>query len=713
MVSIPPHIQCCPMRKKDAIPDDQHKNPKARRPGGFFKGAARLLSKPSDTPGTQAPGAPFEVVEQITGVVFDSSSALVLVLDSEGRCTRGSKACAQMFGCSQEAMRGQHFWELMNLPEGSALKEQIAAVVAKRAVITSEISFTNRQGSTCWLAWTLHPVVDARDQLVWVTASGVDLTERKQNERQHAAFAALAAGLRGELSVDRAYETILNSLYQFLKAEFAALAVYQPGDSAALFEKTLGTGAVGLAGKCLPLDEGWAAEFARAQKLSVRPAAQGDFPYLPPEQTSGLNSVVWVPLVPNGGPTALLLAASRACVSTAEMEAIAVMMDMAASAVNRLALLDETQRRLRRLSALSTINIAVSSSLDINVTLLILVNQITAQLGVDAADILLVDPVTRDLQCAAEHGFRSSDVSQTHVWMGQGHAGQVAMQHKSIHLYDAGGIADRFLPERRLHGDEFVAYHAVPLSIKGEIKGVLETFHRAPYQPDSEWPGFLESLAAETSIALNNAELLDSLRRNNLALALAYDTTIEGWALALEMRDRMTEDHTRRVAEQTLRLAQSLGIRGDELKYIRYGALLHDIGKIGIPDSILNKTGPLNEQEWEKMRMHPDYSRQMLASIPFLSPAMSIPYSHHERWDGSGYPQKLVGLQIPLPARIFAVVDVWDALSAGRVYRDALPESEVLTYLESEAGRLFDPDVVAAFVSLRRLSAGTEPKIAA
>jgi response regulator RpfG family c-di-GMP phosphodiesterase len=184
-------------------------------------------------------------------------------------------------------------------------------------------------------------------------------------------------------------------------------------------------------------------------------------------------------------------------------------------------------------------------------------------------------------------------------------------------------------------------------------------------------------------------------------LGLAYDATIEGWARALELRDEETEGHTQRVTEWTVRLAQGMGIRGEELLHMRRGALMHDIGKMGIPDSILRKKGPLDDDEWVIMRQHPSMAFEMMASINFLRPALTIPFSHHERWNGSGYPQKLSDRQIPLAARIFAVVDVWDALYRGRLYRPPMPEAEVLDYLRQEAGRLFDPEVVTAFVELR------------
>jgi putative nucleotidyltransferase with HDIG domain len=162
-----------------------------------------------------------------------------------------------------------------------------------------------------------------------------------------------------------------------------------------------------------------------------------------------------------------------------------------------------------------------------------------------------------------------------------------------------------------------------------------------------------------------------------------------------------TEGHSRRVVDLTLALARKMGITDEtELTHIRRGALLHDIGKMGVPDAILNKPGPLTEEEWKIMRQHPTYAYKMLASIPYLEPALAIPHSHHEKWDGSGYPQGLKGDEIPLAARIFAVVDVWDALGSDRSYRSAWPRERRLDYLRTLAGAHFDPRVVAAFIEL-------------
>ena len=192
----------------------------------------------------------------------------------------------------------------------------------------------------------------------------------------------------------------------------------------------------------------------------------------------------------------------------------------------------------------------------------------------------------------------------------------------------------------------------------------------------------------------------EALQKAHTDLQEAYDKTIEGWVLALDLRDRETEGHTQRVTEMTLKLAHILNCTADELIHIRRGALLHDMGKMGIPDEILQKPGPLTDDEWVIMRRHPQYAYQMLSPINYLSQALIIPYYHHERWDGSGYPHKLKGKDIPLHARFFAIVDVWDALQSDRPYRKGLPSKEIVEYLQKEAGRLFDPEIVDIFIAL-------------
>jgi HD-GYP domain-containing protein (c-di-GMP phosphodiesterase class II) len=245
-----------------------------------------------------------------------------------------------------------------------------------------------------------------------------------------------------------------------------------------------------------------------------------------------------------------------------------------------------------------------------------------------------------------------------------------------------------------LAGEDFVCYFGVPLIAKGQVKGVLEVSHRSALEPDEEWLDFLSALAGQTAIAIENSTLFESLQRSNLELALAYDATIEGWSQAMDLRDKETEGHTQRVMEMTVKLAQA------DLVQVRWGALLHDIGKMGVPDGILLKPEPLTDEEWVAMKKHPTFAYELLSPIDYLRNALDIPYCHHEKWDGTGYPRGLKGAQIPLVARIFAVVDVWDALKSDRPYRAGWTEEKVRKHIRTSSGTHFDPQVVDVFMQL-------------
>jgi len=195
-------------------------------------------------------------------------------------------------------------------------------------------------------------------------------------------------------------------------------------------------------------------------------------------------------------------------------------------------------------------------------------------------------------------------------------------------------------------------------------------------------------------------QAMNELEATHRALTEAYDSTLEGWVRALDLRDRETEGHTQRVTRLTMKLARRMGIPEKDIVHVRRGALLHDIGKIGIPDSVLRKPGPLDEAEWELMRQHPVWAHEMISAIAFLEPALDIPYCHHEWWDGTGYPRGLSGDAIPLAARVFAVTDAWDALRSDRLYSPEWDEQEVMAYLREQAGGQFDPSVVEEFLAM-------------
>lgn len=445
-----------------------------------------------------------------------------------------------------------------------------------------------------------------------------------------------------------------------------------------------------------------------------------------------------------------------------------------AQAISNARFYTESQRRLAKIQSLRQIDMAILGSSEVNVSLNVVLDQVVSQLGADAASVLLLDAHTRMLRYAGGRGFRTATPRRTDWHLGEGLAGRAALERRLIHVPDLERpdiiAVDSTDPELRLPGlnatseiatrktatdvpkidtesgsvieskndsretadaqparrsgvlvnEGFVSYYAVPLVASGQVKGVLEVWHRSPLRLDEEELEFLETLAGQAAIAVDNASLFRDVQRSNDELVLAYDSTLEGWSGALDLRDKETEGHSQRVTDETLRLATHMGLDGAQLLQIRRGALLHDIGKMGIPDAILLKPGPLTDEEWVVMKKHPTYALELLSPIGYLRPALEIPYSHHEKWDGSGYPLGLSGKQIPLPARIFAVIDVVDALRSDRPYRKGWPIERVLQHIRDGSGTHFDPQVVEKFLQLhsqneveKKSDARNEPHIAA
>ena len=358
------------------------------------------------------------------------------------------------------------------------------------------------------------------------------------------------------------------------------------------------------------------------------------------------------------------------------------------------------QRQLEHLTALSAIDRVIAANFDLKLSLSEILAHVTKELGVDAADILVLNPDSNMLEYGSARGFRTRAVRKAEVRLGESYAGRVALERQLIQIPDMGNEPENPLLTMHLAGEDFVCYYGVPLITKGQVKGVLEVFNRTALAPDGEWFDFLETLAGQAAIALENATLFESLQNSNVELSLAYDATIEGWSRALDMRDKETEGHTQRVTTMTVKLARAFGFSKSELVQVRWGALLHDIGKMGVPDGILLKPGPLTEEEWVVMKGHPTFANEMLSPIRYLRLALDIPNSHHEKWDGSGYPHGLKGTQIPMVARIFAVVDVWDALTSDRPYRPAWTEEKVREHILALSGTHFDPQVVDLFMQL-------------
>lgn len=357
---------------------------------------------------------------------------------------------------------------------------------------------------------------------------------------------------------------------------------------------------------------------------------------------------------------------------------------------------EQVKRQVQYLAALRAVDMAISASMDLPVVLRVLLNQVQQQLKVHSASILLLNAVTQRLKFAAGAGFKGRAVENTNLKLGESYAGKAALERRIVAATDLGTRFSQ-LKTDGMDEDRFTDYLGIPLIAKGAVKGVLEIFNRSHLPEDPQWLSLLDSMVSQAAIAIDNATLFDDVQTANENLRQAYDATIEGWARALELRDGDTEGHSSRVAAKAVQLARHVGMKESELVDLRRGALLHDIGKMGIPDMILLKPSPLTEEEWTIMRTHPTLGKNMLNSIEFLKGSLDVAYCHHERWDGTGYPQGLKGEEIPLNARIFSVIDGWDALRSDRPYRKASTEEEAWMFIEGNVGKAYDPRIVEKF----------------
>jgi len=368
---------------------------------------------------------------------------------------------------------------------------------------------------------------------------------------------------------------------------------------------------------------------------------------------------------------------------------------------------DDLLRHAHELEALAAASAALRTAQNVTDMVPVLAKQALRAVGGDYSSIFLLDPASGDYVSRGWFSARGESINQLedetvlHHRLGEGITGRVALTgeiYVTADMQKDPVIVVLELEKKRLqnlHGGI-----SLPLRAQENIIGVMHIWMLEKHIFSETEMRILIAFSETAGNAIHRAMLYEQTVQQARDLIRAYDNTLAGWARALELRDELTEGHTRRVTELTLRLARSLGVSEQDLVQIRRGALLHDIGKMGIPDAILHKPGPLTSNEQSIMRMHTQYAYDMLLLIPFLRPALDIPYCHHEKWDGSGYPRGIKGEEIPLAARIFSVVDVWDALTSNRPYRNAWSITRVREYILEESGKYFDPQIAEKFLEL-------------
>lgn len=417
------------------------------------------------------------------------------------------------------------------------------------------------------------------------------------------------------------------------------------------------------------------------------------------KKLSSLQAVVFIPFHGNRGLAGWLALGPRRSGEPYTREALGFLEAIggqAALAIERAQLFEAEHEQRQLAEALSDTAAALTSTLDFNEVLARILENVGRVVPHDSANIMLIDGDNAHIVRSQSNGL--------HPPIPEDSPPLPLAQFGTLQQMIANGqpllVGDTLADENwnDIPQTEWVhSYAGAPIRTHQGVIGFLNLngAEREFFPPRTA--DALQAFADQAGVAIENARLFDGLQRSHVEISEAYDATLEGWVRALDLRDHETEGHTQRVTELTLQLGRELGLDEAALLHLRRGALLHDIGKIGIPDSILRKPGPLTDAERDLMRRHPQYAYDMLKPIVYLRPALDIPYCHHEKWDGSGYPRQLKQTAIPLAARVFTIVDVWDALCSDRPYRLGWKPDRVLAYIDSLAGAHFDPDIVAVF----------------
>jgi len=633
-------------------------------------------------------------------LAVEQSPVAILITNTNGDIEYSNPYFTELSGFSPEEVIGASVYKLLNLDE--PYEYYLVDKILNASEI--EISFTNKDGRQFWLTIVMSPIFDEANTISNYVVICQNITERvqsliqikKESDRSQS-LARIAARLNQNLEL----ANTLNIICEEIK--FAAcldeVFVYTWNSTQEKFNYL----------EFFPHETNVAEQVFNSLN---RMKWDNHNPLLPfhltklenwvPELSESEcgNEIMILKMVRGEQLVSVLVAFSE---KPFDQQIIDLIMDLSIEGVQAILnaqLLENVQKRLKQVQSLNRIETTIASSTDSKLVLNTIIEEAFSLLDIDAIDIYLVEETNLTLNLVESRGFGKPPDRTIKLRSDNNLASQVAINRDSLVIPEIQRY-DLLIEQEKFYRQEgMTSYMAVPIIAKGKVKGVIEGFNKDKTTPDQEKLDLLNSLAKQAALSLDNASLFENLERSNYQLLMAYDTTIEGWSRALDLRDKETEGHTQRVTSLTLQLAKMIGISDNEIIHIRRGALLHDIGKMGVPDQILLKPDKLTPEEWEIMRRHPTYAYDLLLPIQFLRPALDIPYCHHEKWDGSGYPRGLRGAEIPLAARIFAVVDVWDALSSERPYRPAWPEEKVLNHIEEQKGIHFDVDVVKAFISL-------------
>jgi len=611
-----------------------------------------------------------------------------------------------LLGYSPKEIKDFSWWEKNIHPEDRERVLAIFAELLEKGALTINYRFYRKDGTWVWFQNSMKLIEEGTA----LAGSWSDITEIKQQEeslrRQTNKLEMLydfSRRTRAVVKTSELMEILTEAMHHWFSLDNVLVALSSPERETCTIEAGSG------------LFDGMTGEIADDERCVLRDVIRENKPYLT-EDYSAEPYRVFDDIKEHIGPLAcvpfkseeedfqgvLLIARKKkelaSPFSQSDVQFLSAIGELIGNTLRRIKLFESLHQEFRKTQALRNIDMAITGSLDLRVTFRVILDETAKQLDVDAAAILLMCPDLQTLKFEAWRGFKTAVPEGVILKSGEGYAGKAASERRTLQRSKEEAQDSESEEDRLMEKEDFADCIALPLVAKGQVQGVLEIFSSESFFDRSdEWRDFLETIAGQAAVAIDNAEMFHDMESSNRELIEAYDSTIAGWAHALDLRDKETEDHSRRVAEMTVNIARKMGMSQEDLVHVRRGALLHDIGKMGVPDTILLKPGQLTKKEWAIMHRHPIHALEMLSPIEYLRPAQDIPYCHHERWDGTGYPRGLKRETIPLAARIFAVVDVYDALTTDRPYRKAWDSEDALRHIRQEGGRHFDPQVVEMF----------------
>jgi PAS domain S-box-containing protein len=568
---------------------------------------------------------------------------------------------------------------------------------------------TRKDGKLLIAEHRISAVKDENGRIVALDGISRDVTDRIQKQRELETIVSVSNALRIADSRTSLISIVLEQLIRLFKVDGTGIAMIESSSGDAVIEGARGL-LIDFEGTRIPAGKGLTGYVIQTGETYVTMDFNRDPHVFKLISSKNRVSLASVPLINQGVIIGTLNVAKEKPLGESEVRLLIAVADVAANAIQRETLHEKAVQHAHAMSIVGEIGRILAESLNLN-TIFTKLDHYIHDLLPDSAMVIIsyYDSAAQQFTCqhANINGVLLDPAELPPVPLepqGNGTQSEVIHTRQPIII---NRLRDRLNKVSKVInvGDEADGVSTqsglfVPMLAHDVIIGVVQVQSYTIDRYTKEDAEALSLVANTAAIIIENLRLFTDLQRSNKELLNAYDSTLEGWSRALDLRDNETEGHTLRVAELTRRMAMRIGIDGSRIKDIQRGSLLHDIGKVGIPDQILLKPGPLTDEEWKIMRRHPDYAYQLIQPIEYLRNALEIPYCHHEKWDGTGYPRGLKGEEIPLSARIFALTDVWDALSSDRPYRKAWNKADVRAYIQSQSGAYFDPNLVPVFLEL-------------